>query len=115
MNRVRVVTLNIWNRQGPYERRLPLLREGLKELDADIVGLQEVISNQGRTQAHDIGEGHGYEVAFGAAHDLGDGVLFGNAVLSRWPITRTKVFSLPTHGTDENRALVLAEIASPYG
>ena len=27
MERLRVVTLNIWNRQGPWRERLPLIRE----------------------------------------------------------------------------------------
>src|ERR1041384_7477313 len=37
----RVATFNIWNRQGPWDRRLPLIREGLAALDAAIIGLQE--------------------------------------------------------------------------
>jgi endonuclease/exonuclease/phosphatase family metal-dependent hydrolase len=116
MERLRVVTFNIWNRQGPYDQRLPLIREGLRRLDADLIGLQEVISTDGRSQADDIGEAlPGYASAFGAAHDLGGGVSFGNALLSRWPIGRQRVFQLPTHGTDENRALLFAEIESPHG
>jgi endonuclease/exonuclease/phosphatase family metal-dependent hydrolase len=115
MNRLRVLTLNIWNRQGPWEQRLPLIRAGIARLTPDIVGLQEVIEAEGRTQADDIREGLGYEAAFGTAHDLGGGVRFGNAVLSRWPIAGTRVFPLPTGETDERRSLLLAEIASPHG
>lgn len=115
MHRVRILSLNIWNRQGPYEQRLPLIRRGIEALAPDIVGLQEVISHDGRTQAQDIGEPLGYDSAFGAAHDLGGGILFGNAVLSRWPIGRHEAFQLPTGGSDEKRALLLAEIAAPFG
>jgi endonuclease/exonuclease/phosphatase family metal-dependent hydrolase len=115
MERLRVLTLNIWNHQGPWERRLPLIRAGIQGLGPDLIGLQEVISNPTRSQAHDIAEGLGYEVAFGPAHDLGEGSFFGNAVLSRWPIERHKAFPLPTHGTDENRSLLLAVAASPHG
>jgi endonuclease/exonuclease/phosphatase family metal-dependent hydrolase len=115
MNRLRVLTLNIWNRQGPWEQRLPLLRKGIEELEPDIVGLQEVISNAGQTQADLIAEGLGLHAAFGAAHDLGENVLFGNAILARWPISKVKVFQLPTDGTDENRALTYGEVASPHG
>ncbi|HSO00857.1 MAG TPA: endonuclease/exonuclease/phosphatase family protein [Candidatus Nanopelagicales bacterium] len=115
MERLRVLTLNIWNRQGPWEERLRIIRAGIKELEPDIVGLQEVIWREGRCQAHEIVEGLGYEVAFGKACDLGEGAEFGNAVLSRWPIARREVFPLPTGSTDESRSLLLAEIDAPHG
>jgi endonuclease/exonuclease/phosphatase family metal-dependent hydrolase len=115
MGRLRILTLNIWNRQGPWEERLPLIRAGIERLAPDLVGLQEVIEAGGRTQADDIREGLGYHAAFGAAHDLGSGVLFGNAVLSRWPVAGSRVFTLPTGATQEHRSLLLAEIASPHG
>ncbi|WP_104983007.1 endonuclease/exonuclease/phosphatase family protein [Sorangium cellulosum] len=112
---LRVLTLNIWNRHDPWEARLALIRRGLGELSPDLVGLQEVLSHDGRSLAHSIAEGLGYEVAFGMAHDLGGNVLFGNAVLSRWPIARSQTFPLPTGETDEKRALLFAEIDSPHG
>ena len=46
MERLRVVTLNIWNRQGPWRERLPLIRDGLAALAPDVVGLQEVLGAQ---------------------------------------------------------------------
>jgi endonuclease/exonuclease/phosphatase family metal-dependent hydrolase len=115
MARIRVLTLNIWNRQGPWEKRLPLLREGIRRLDPDLVGLQEVIDDRGRTQADEIREGLGYEAAFGLAHDHGDGVGFGNAVLSRWPITAARTLPLPTGTSDERRCLLACDVASPHG
>ncbi|WP_437961888.1 endonuclease/exonuclease/phosphatase family protein [Sorangium sp. So ce119] len=114
-NSLRVLTLNIWNRHDPWEARLGLIRKGVRELAPDIVGLQEVMSYEGRSLADDIAEGLGYEVAFGPAHELGGGVLFGNAVLSRWPVARSQAFPLPTGETDEKRAILLAELASPHG
>lgn len=115
MARLRVLTLNIWNRQGPWEQRLPLIREGIRELDPDIVGLQEVIRHDGGSQADDIAEGLGYATAFGVAHDYGTGVHFGNAVLSRWPIERVEVLPLPSEGADHKRSVTRVEIASPHG
>jgi endonuclease/exonuclease/phosphatase family metal-dependent hydrolase len=115
MRRLRILTLNIWNRQGPWEERLRLLRAGVKALDPDLVGLQEVIDNAGHTQAQDIAAGLGYESAFGVAHDHGGGVGFGNAVLSRWPIASSRVVPLPTGETQEHRALLCTQIASPHG
>ncbi len=115
MDRLRVLTLNIWNRGGPWERRLPLIRAGIERLSPDIIGLQEVIAEGGRSQADEIGEGLGYVAAFGAAHDLGNGRLFGNAALSRWPVRRSVVAPLPSGGTGENRSVLLAELDSPHG
>ena len=115
MKRLRVATLNIWNRQGPWDERLPLIRRGLQPLDADLVGLQEIIHYEGTSQAHAIAEGFGYHVAFGVAHDLGGGVEFGNAALSRWPVLRREVFPLPTGESDERRSLLFVELDSPHG
>jgi endonuclease/exonuclease/phosphatase family metal-dependent hydrolase len=116
MDRLRIVTLNVWNRQGPWERRLPLIRAGLQALQADLIGLQEIIAQEGgSSQADAIAGGLGYETAFGVAHDLGGGIHFGNAVLSRWPIARRQVFKLPAAGSAESRSLLMTEIAAPAG
>jgi endonuclease/exonuclease/phosphatase family metal-dependent hydrolase len=115
MDRLRVLTINIWNRQGPWEERLGLIRDGIRRLAPDLIGLQEVIAGRNFAQVDLIRDGLGYEAAFGPAHDYGDGTLFGNAVLSRWPIPAARVLPLPTGGTDERRSLLLAEIGSPYG
>ncbi len=114
-HRLRVLTINIWNRSGPWEARLALLRKGVAAIDPDVVGLQEVIQHDGRTQAEAIGEGLGYHAAFGVAHDLGSGVQFGNAVLSRWPVESHQVFPLPNAGSAESRSLLFTELGSPYG
>ncbi|HZF48461.1 MAG TPA: endonuclease/exonuclease/phosphatase family protein [Polyangiaceae bacterium] len=115
MGRLRVLTLNIWNRSGPWEKRLELIRAGVRELDPDIIGLQEVICHDDRSQAVDIGGDLGYDIAFGVAHDYGAGVHFGNAVLSRWPIQKTGVTPLPSGDSNESRSLLFAEVASPHG
>lgn len=115
MNVLRVLTLNIWNRQGPWEERLDLIREGIRRLSPDLVALQEVLAREGRSQADDIAEGLGYEAAFGSAQDFGGGVHFGNAVLSRWPIASSRAIPLPVGDDDEHRALVFAEITAPHG
>lgn len=115
MNVLRVVTLNIWNRLGPWDDRLAVIRDVLRALEPDLVGLQEVIDVQGRTQAHEIADGLGYVTTYGKANNYGGGITLGNAVLSRWPITTTRVYPLPTCGTDESRSLLMTEIASPHG
>jgi endonuclease/exonuclease/phosphatase family metal-dependent hydrolase len=116
-NTLRVATLNIWNRTGPWEERLGAIRAGLRELSPDLVGLQEVLRlaadfGDGLDQGAAIAEGLGYEVAYGRAHD--DAYL-GNAALSRWPIAQSHVYELPRVGTDERRTLLFAEVRSPWG
>jgi len=115
MERLRVLTLNIWNRKGPWEKRLERIREGIRRLSPDVVGLEEVVFYGDHTQADEIREGLGYEAAFGMAHDLGDGRHFGNAVLSRFPIDDRSVLPLPTAGDDERRALLSTRIRTPAG
>jgi endonuclease/exonuclease/phosphatase family metal-dependent hydrolase len=117
MKTLRVATLNIWNRFGPWEHRLHAIRAGVASLAPDILGLQEVVrlapdDGDGLDQAAAVAEGFGYHVAYGRAHDER---WFGNAVLSRWPIARSHVYELPRVGTEERRVLLFAEIASPFG
>lgn len=117
MKTMRVATLNIWNRFGPWEQRLEAIRDGVAELSPDILGLQEVVrlhpdDGDGLDQAAAIAAGFDYHVAYGRARDER---WFGNAVLSRWPITRSHVYELPRVGTDERRTLLFAEIGSPFG
>ncbi|MBK8255217.1 MAG: endonuclease/exonuclease/phosphatase family protein [Polyangiaceae bacterium] len=110
-----MVTLNIWNRLGPWEERLAVIRKGIQELSPDIVGLQEVIELPDSTQAKMIADGLGYETAYGMATSYGGGVTMGNAVLSRWPVVSERVFRLPNGGTDEHRSILFTEIDSPFG
>lgn len=114
MDRIRVATLNIWNRMGPWEERLVAIRKELERIQPDILGMQEVLvlPEHEFDQARSIAEGFGYHTAFGRSPDA-TAYGMGNAILSRWPIVRTLVFGLP--GTDEHRCLVFAEIDSPAG
>lgn len=122
MDRLRVLTLNVWNRSGPWETRCDLIRRGLRGLGADLVGLQEIVQDaDGSTQAHELAAGTDLHVAYGAAQSWGGGVSMGNAVLSRWPIVETAVFPLPTTGLPtgpdipEHRCLVHALVDAPWG
>jgi endonuclease/exonuclease/phosphatase family metal-dependent hydrolase len=113
---LRVATLNIWNRCGPWEERLAAIRATLAKLAPDILGLQEVIvtpEGDRLDQGVAIAEGLRYHVAFGASHD--EGYAFGNGVLSRWPIKRKETFLLPRLDTEERRSLLFCEIDAPAG
>ena len=117
MRVLRVVTLNIWNRGGPWEERLAAIRAGIAELDADIVGLQEVLrpsEGEGLDQAKLIGEELGYHIAYGMASETGN-IQFGNAALSKYPITRSEVFPLPPFEAADSRSLLFSELDTPFG
>jgi endonuclease/exonuclease/phosphatase family metal-dependent hydrolase len=112
----RVATLNIWNRFGPWEQRLAAIRSGVSVIVPDILGLQEVLrldatEGDGLDQAQAIADGLGYHIAFGCAA----GERWGNATLSRWPISRSEVSDLPRAGTGERRTLLFSEIKAPFG
>jgi endonuclease/exonuclease/phosphatase family metal-dependent hydrolase len=112
-----VVSLNIWNQSGPWERRLAGIRAGLQELSPEFVGLQEVLKPSGGEapdQAKLIADGLGYHIAYGSAFDSG-GISFGNAILSKFPIRRSEVFALPKLDTEESRCLLFAELDAPFG
>lgn len=113
---VRVATWNLWWRFGPWEARLPLIIEELRHIDADVIALQEVWHDGTTSSAHLAAEALGYEVAYAGDIDmLGDGIRFGNAILSRWPITAAADVLLPDEGKPEGRLVVRADIDGPRG
>jgi endonuclease/exonuclease/phosphatase family metal-dependent hydrolase len=117
VDRLRVLTLNIWNRQGPWEQRLPLIRRGLAELAPDLVGLQEVLHhNDAPTdQADEIADGLGLKATFGSAWHIGGGLHFGNAVLSRFPVADKQLWQLPGEDGEEIRGLLHVMVDAPCG
>ena len=126
MEKLRVCTLNIWNKAGPWAERLPLLRKQLTELAPDVVGLQEVlrlipdeknppVPTPSNDQASEIAEGLGYNLAYGIAADYSGGLKFGNAILSRYKILDNRTFRLPGADSGETRSLLYALLETPWG
>jgi endonuclease/exonuclease/phosphatase family metal-dependent hydrolase len=110
---LRVVTLNLWNEQGPHEARLRRVAEGLRALAPDVVALQEVrerpdLDNQAATLAAALDMRH----AFARAAEWGGG-FEGLAILSRHPIVAHETEPLPS--PSEGRAVLGARIAAPGG
>jgi endonuclease/exonuclease/phosphatase family metal-dependent hydrolase len=108
---LRVATWNIWWRFGPWEERQPAILSTLRSLDADIVCIQETWPQQAAEIAGALGMHH--EVACGLETD---GLSFGNAILSRWPITSSGVCPFPADPAgDEGRLLLRAIVDGPRG
>jgi mRNA deadenylase 3'-5' endonuclease subunit Ccr4 len=59
---VRVATLNLWGRRRAWEERRRVLVEGFRELQPDLVALQEAVVTDGYNQITDI-LGSGYHLA----------------------------------------------------
>jgi endonuclease/exonuclease/phosphatase family metal-dependent hydrolase len=112
---VRVLSWNLWWRFGPWEQRRPAIAATLARLDADIVCLQEVWEDDEVSFAAELAHGLGYHHVYGSRLDL-EGVRFGNAVLSRWPIADHEVIPLPAPPElDELRTCVRADVDGPRG
>ncbi|MEE9297138.1 MAG: endonuclease/exonuclease/phosphatase family protein [Phycisphaerae bacterium] len=113
--RLRVLTWNIWWRFGPWERRRPAISATLADLDADVIALQEVWSDETTNLAAELAGELGYHHLFESGMEL-KGFGFGNALLSRWQITRQD--STILYGqkeTGEGRLALFAEIDGPRG
>jgi hypothetical protein len=82
---ISVLTLNTWNRSGPYPQRLPLIRESLQRLQPDLIALQEVV---GVTHADELLNELGY-------HCEWFGIEQGVAIAARWPISQREERWLP--------------------
>jgi endonuclease/exonuclease/phosphatase family metal-dependent hydrolase len=112
----RVATLNIWNRQGPWAERLPLIRKALVELDADVIALQEVLGFTGMpSQAHEIAEGTGWNVHHVPAWNVGGGLTFGNAIVSPHPLSDLRSLPLPTPDGLDTRTVAFARVECQHG
>ncbi|MEX0874746.1 MAG: endonuclease/exonuclease/phosphatase family protein [Actinomycetota bacterium] len=111
---LKVLTLNLWNRSGPYKRRKPRIREWISKLDPDVIGFQEAMSGEGFDQVGELLDGLDYEIDLGVASQW-DGTDFGNAIASRWPIGDREVLMLPTSDTDETRCALSVTIDAPFG
>jgi endonuclease/exonuclease/phosphatase family metal-dependent hydrolase len=105
----RIVTYNVHKCVG-MDRRLNPARivSVLKEIDADIVALQEVHCVQGRNheddQAHFIARELGFEYCMGHTRNLKGGI-YGNLVLSRLPLLGSENHDISVLGREERGCL----------
>ncbi len=110
---LRVMTYNIHHGEGMDEvLDLERIAGVIKGQNPDLVALQEVDQGvertQGVMQADVLAELTGMHVYFGKALDLQGGG-YGEAILSRTPLTNARTFDLPTEDGYEPRVAAIAE------
>ena len=109
VKRFRVVTYNVHKCRGLDRRMRPArIVDVLREINADVIALQEVVSVEGRTpeenQSAFIAEALGLDYRLGETRRLNGGS-YGNAVFSRLPITFTCNYDLSQPGREERGCL----------
>ena len=113
--RLKVLSWNIWWRYGPWEQRRPAIESTIERCEPDVIALQEVWSDGGRDQAAILSERFGMEHRYEARIER-EGIRFGNAILSRWPISHSASRDLPAlEERCEGRLVLLAQVDGPRG
>jgi endonuclease/exonuclease/phosphatase family metal-dependent hydrolase len=113
---VRIATYNIHRCRGMDRRTLPQrIAEVIREMDADVVALQEVVGAgpSGAGQAEEIGAALGMGWVMHSVRQLRNHA-FGNVVLSRFPIVHHGQYEL-TWRTCEERACQRVDIELDAG
>jgi endonuclease/exonuclease/phosphatase family metal-dependent hydrolase len=119
MVRIRVATLNTWKGEGAYSRRLELMSQGLRQIEPDILLLQEVVVTPDRrldTAGH-LAAALGHSCLFvPARRKLRDiegttaDCYSGLAVLSRYPIRPRETLRLSDDPRDGARHCQLVAV-----
>jgi len=109
----RVATYNTHKCRGMDGRiRPPRIAEVLRELSADVVALQEVVSLSGgrreQNQAQYLAEAVGFEYRIGETRKL-RGATYGNVMLSRFPVKQVEVYDL-TASRREPRGCIRCDV-----
>lgn len=124
------VSSGLWGNGQDLEQRLEVVTQELRQIDADIIGLQEASEGHGRGNiAERLADTLGYQYVFAPASSR----LFsspwantvvatlmnfaeGPAILSRYPILSSEVYDLPRCGTwTDPRVLLCVVVQTPWG
>ncbi len=118
---MRVMTWNLWWRFGPWEARAEAIAAVVREVQPDVLLLQEVWSAGDQSAAHGLAASVGAEYVALTDDPFADrrgagGAGFHNAIVSRWPLDRVQSHALPrADGTPGHRRALSAVVDTPYG
>src|SRR5262245_11192337 len=98
---MRVSTYNVHKCRGMDGRTSAVRIAGvLREVDAEIVALQEVLGHQAEAISREL------EMPFALGENRQHrGCAYGNVLLSRWPIVLTRNYDLSVRGREERGCL----------
>lgn len=115
MRPVRVVTFNLWNDRPNVAKRMRVAIDGLRALQPDVIGLQEVCGpSRAENQAAEIARALELRFTYDPVEERPQAGAIGNAVVTRFPIQRHESVSLPSTAEDPRRALYCA-LETPGG
>jgi len=114
----RVATYNTHKCRGMDGRIRPVrVAAVLRELDVDVIALQEVVSLTGgrreQNQAAYLADAVGFEFRIGETRKL-RGAAYGNVVLSRFPVKQVEVYDL-TASRREPRGCIRCDLEIAHG
>ena len=110
---IRVATWNLWCRNGNWQERQPAIFSTLANLNADIIGLQEV-STKDPDHVTQLRSELSYHAAVSpdVEHDRWG---IANVIASRWPIIETGWKYLDVGEMPPHRTVLWAQIDAPVG
>jgi endonuclease/exonuclease/phosphatase family metal-dependent hydrolase len=109
-NGLRVLTRNIYNVAAKWERRRPVLADGMRAISPDLIALQETVLAGGFDQAADL-LGGSHEIVNSRARLPGG---WGASIASRWPIREVRELDQQvTPRAEEWCTTLIAEIEAP--
>jgi endonuclease/exonuclease/phosphatase family metal-dependent hydrolase len=113
---IRVMSYNVHHCNPPSKPGLidiDAIAAAIKNQDPDLVALQEIDVNTGRSgqynQAEELAKRLNMKFFFGKAIDY-DGGDYGVAILSKYPIKESQVYHLPTNTETKGEPRVLATV-----
>lgn len=112
-----LLTINIWNNDGPWAERLPLLRDWIALLRPDVLVAQEVLHGAGVDQLAAIAPGLGNRAFAAMGPFWGDPALtIGVGIATHFNVLAKVEQPLPSaHSADESRCALGAAVATPFG
>ena len=122
---MKVMTLNIWNYNDPWQTRFHLITDLIESLQPDVIGLQEIRYDKEydlkRNQAEQIAERlKGYQFVYEKAQIDSDAKWEGLAIFSKYDILDSNSIQLSRDMKDDidqrhQRIVLRASIDSPSG
>ncbi len=112
---VKLLTWNLWWRFGPdWKRRQADIAAEISRVGADVCAFQEVFCVDGDDQMDMLTQATGFDGV--ATEHKGKRVQFGNALLSRYPLTKVEQLRLPgPDGEPSHRSAIVADLDAPNG